>query len=294
MRPRLITLFAVLFLLGAAGTALAVTNDGSYESTSSGEQNPACTGGAEESAITADTTPLRSLTGGDDSPVPDRELNVPLSFSIGDEKVFFVCSGEHWDSQDPNNRNSESDTDADEDDGDVYVNPLGDCSSYDGERPDGCDGGTDRPDGFTEPVDVRVTAGTDSPADGSDDVSATTYQNLEIFLVGRAATSVKADTGSEGGWVALYLEDHSDQLFGENGILGNFDQGDPLEHGEGNYLTIPFDPVLAGQAGEGDCTQDRYQTDRPCPRDNTAATVQYGYGWAPAPSNTIRGPSNLP
>jgi hypothetical protein len=294
MRARYLAIVAAITLVAAAGTGAAIRDDQSHENQNPGSDNPRCTGGAEASSVTADTSPAREATGGDDSPVPRERASVPVRVTIGEDEELVVgqCTGENWDGQDPNTRDSESDTTASED-GDVYVNPLGDCSGYDGQHPDGCEGGTDRPS-LTEPVDARVTASSDSEATGDDANRATVYANVEGYGLVRLSPAANFDDEREGGYVALYGEDHTDQLFyggddcdgGDHaGLVGQFTGCLPiLESFDGNVVCIPFDLIQGGQCGEGDCTQSRYQSDRPCPRDNTVlSTVEFGYSWAPVP-----------
>jgi hypothetical protein len=294
MRHQAIAFASLLLIVAAAAPATAVRDDQSYENQRAGTSNPRCTGGAEASSVTADTSPAREATGGEDSPVPRERAKVPLGLEIGGETVFKHCTGEHWDGQDPNTRNSESDTTASED-GDVYVNPLGDCSRYDGDSAsEGCEGGTDRPDGPTDPIHLRATASVDSTATGDDTNRVVVYVNEEIWGVGTLSPAVAYDQSREGGYVALYGEDHTDQLFyggddgqgGENaGFIGQFTGPLPiLETFDGNVVCIPFDGIQSGNCGEGDCTQARYQSDRDCTRDNTVlSTVEFGHGWAPVP-----------
>jgi hypothetical protein len=267
-------LFLTLVLFGLAAAAGAQAAD-AYESGSPSERQPFCE--ESTSAIVLDTNPAADATGGT---IPRERVRIPLQLEVGDDEVVRFCSGEHWDGQDPNTRNSESDTTASED-GDVYVNPLGDCSGYDGSHPDGCDGGTEKPTP-TNPIHLRVTAGADSTAAGDSANRITVYFNGETFGFGRMAIAITYDDSTENGYAALFLEDHTDQIFGTDGILGEFDQGDPLDQGwDGNYLTPIFDPIQGGEVGEGDCSNDRFESGRPCPRDNGAFTLEFGTGWAP-------------
>lgn len=291
MRSSFILLAAVLLVTSfAAGPALAIEDDSEYKwDDPDKESDPDCHGKASDSGVTLD---LEDISGG---AIPVRQP-IPFNFDFDEDgnKDLVLCSGEHWDSQDPNTRDSSSDTRVDQDkqneegeqkDVMVYVNPLGDCSKYKNQAPEhDCSGGVERPefyvfrDGESDavPVDLRVTAA----ANYTGDPDATTYHNLEIWSLGVGSTSVKADTGDQEGWVALYLEDHSDDTFGDDGELSALGFGDPIDFGDGNYLTIPFTPIFAADAGEGDCTQSHYEDDpSTCHRDNTAVTVQFGYDW---------------
>lgn len=279
MRRSLIIAAALALVISMAGAGLAVET--SYEQGSEEEENPQCM--AENSAIAPDPE-------SEGSPI----FEVPINLTLDNETVFRVCAGEHWDGQDPNTQNSDADTDADEDEGTVYINPLGDCSGWNSGKThvdDGCSGGTDRPGGPQEGdlVHIRATADAD---DGSGDeaVGVTAAHNLEIWGAGRWAGGAHADNGDREGYVAIMLEDNSDVIFKDIA-------GDPLDHGDGNYLTIPFDPFLGGEAKEGDCTQTDYtRDDRDCRRDNNAWTIEFGYNWLPLSTSTHveTGPDPLP
>ncbi len=244
MNRTIIIAVTCLLLLGTAGFVTAADPGDKTVWNEQSERHPDCED--EQEAIGTDKAPLIK---------PSGDVDV-----LGQDTAY-VCSGEQWDGQDPNTRNSDPGI-GDNDGNGLYVNPLGDCSGWDSnDGGDGCEGGVDRP-APTDPVHLRVTANT-----AGDDVGL--FVNEETFAVGRAATSVSYDTGSHDTIVAVYLEDHSDQVFPE------------FLPGDGNMLANVVDYAQSGVVAEGDCSQDAYdEGGTNCPRDNTAITVEVTPGWA--------------
>lgn len=245
MNRTIIIAVTCLLLLGTAGFVTAADPGDKTQWSAQSERYPECEPGQE--AIGTDKAP-----GG---------IDVSGDVNFGDNDVAYVCSGEQWDGQNPTTRNSDTTLLGDNDGEGFYVNPLGDCSGWDSsDGGDGCAGGVDRP-GLTDPVHVHASG------DASGDDTGV-FVNEETFAVGRAATAVGYNTATHDTYVAVYLEDHSDQVFFES------------LPGDGNMLANVVDYVQSGVVAEGDCTQDEYeQGGTNCPRDNTAITVEVTPGW---------------
>lgn len=275
MSRALATIAAVLVILGTAGAASAAEQWTHAPNDNGDAHNPWC----------YDKQPAIGTN--------QAGVGVTLQQDLFGKQVYKVCSGEHWDSQDPNNKSSESDTTANENgDGEVYVNPLGDCSGWEAsEHSGGCSGGTEKPSAGN-PLDVRATADVDSGAvTGEDQTQATVYVHEEIWGVGVGANAVHVDYTDRNGYVAVYLEDHTNQVFDFTGITApGAVCPDSKGNGEGNVLACFVGLVQNGVVAEGDCTQDKYDGSdedgggKQCPRDNTAITVEYGLKWVPGQS----------
>lgn len=264
MRRAFVATVSLLLVLSMAGGTAALRNDQSHDYDSAQERTPYCM--EESPAIGVDPT----LSG-------DPIVSIPLHVTWNGETVVQLCSGEHWDSQDPSHKRSDPDADADENEGTVYVNPLGDCSHWEADE-GGCLGGTDRPTGPGD-GDVQHVRLTGTLPTGADNIVLVVFVNSETWGVGQSAVAIKVDNEDRSGYVAWYGEDHSDQIFGE--MLG-----DPIGHADGNYVTLCCDAWQEGEAREDDCSQHDYTSEnRNCRRDNTAITVEFGYAWLPFAPN---------
>lgn len=310
----------VLSSFVVTGPATATGNNQDYEHATGREteHEPNCKGADDDgdgegdyqpSGFTIDPNevdPLDLFDSGDKVPV---SVNVP----VRGERAVTYCTGEQWDGQDPNtkesDKNSEAGGDADEDlvepqEGDAYVNPLydGDCSGWNSDHhKDGCDGGTDKPT-FAEVVNARVTV--DAPGPSDDRKQASVYVNEEIWGLHRCAYAVGFKHADRDVWAFNMCEDHSDQVvtavFGETTPVD--DSGLFEDDKDGNLQCIPFGIPQGGTCAEGDCTSHQYQhasndkTHDPengkahkhgCTRDNTVFFVGFdiSYSWVPSTSS---------